>query len=185
MNKKTLILIFLFLLVSQTTLIFAATTLFPTDYSKALFGGEGILGNITKYVFGYEGGNIREGIVIMAVWLIIFVAVSDMVSLFATFSSTVSWLIGFGLAVIAANTGFISGLALWAFGAAAALGAIATLVVIVSALLVAVIVHLGLGRFKPWLERRGVVAATAKGAAEAFAGIRVARGVAKAAEGGA
>lgn len=158
MNKKTLAILFLILLTSQLTLVLAA------PFADALFGGEGILGNLVKYVFGYEGGNIRQGIVVMAVWLIIFVAISDMVAVFTAFSSFTSWMIGFGLSVIAANTGVVTGASLWAFGFAAAAGAWVTAAIVISALLAALVVHWRIGGWlQGWVLKRKVLLNASKG----------------------
>lgn len=150
MNKKTLAIFFLVLITFQVAAVIAAPL-------TPLFGGEGILGQITKFVFGYEGTDIKQGIVVMAVWMIIFVALSDLVAVFTAFSTFVSWIIGFGLAVIAANTGVISGMALWAFGFVAVAAAWATVLIILSALIAAVVVHTGFNKFKTWIENRNTL----------------------------
>lgn len=80
----------------------------------------------------------------LAIFVIIFFAMSDIIALFSTFSETTSWVIGFGLAVIAGVTnviGYIAGI----MGIAAGIGAIGILLIIIGAVASAVTLNLGIG----------------------------------------
>ena len=79
------------------------------------------LGDVfSKYIFGIKDGSTFDAgtfmgtsgqvLTFLMVWMIIFIAFGDIIATFSAFSkSWIAWVIAFGLAVIAANTGMIQG----------------------------------------------------------------------------
>lgn len=72
--------------------------------------------NVGVYIFGMYnlaeieskiGFSVSIFILFLMVWLILFVGFSDILQYFSPFSPWASWLIGFGISVIAANIGMI------------------------------------------------------------------------------
>ena len=142
--------------------------------------GVGFPGDLLDTVFGLgQISTAQTFFIYLAIFLIIFVASSDILQTFTTFSPMVSWVIGFALAIIVAVSGATASLALFVFGAVAAFGAIAIAIVIGSGFFVALVVHLGLSGLSEWIQKRNIMMRAAKGEATAEAGLRTLKGVGK------
>jgi len=100
--------------------------------AQYVFGiGESILewGGST---FASEESAILTGIMI---WFIVFITFGDIISVFSSFSKSISWGVAFALAVIAANVGligvvfgWITGVFIWAGGFAVYAGLLASFI---------------------------------------------------------
>jgi hypothetical protein len=124
------------------------------------------VGDITKSIgkwladaFGYTDVRASQDWRFMAILLVIFFmlffAFSDIISNFTAFSKTTSYILGFGLAVIAALTKGVLFLAHYVFGITAALGTISVAIVIITAFVVVVFIHVALWPIqKKAIERR-------------------------------
>ena len=96
------------------------------------------------------GSITLEGLVLrLAIFAIIFFGVSEIIMLFSTFTTATSYLIGFGLALIAGVTKGINAIA-GIFTVAAGLGALGIALIILGALASAVTLNLGIGG---WIRR--------------------------------
>lgn len=116
------------------------------------------LGWALKYIFGITSETAQSTsalIVLFIVWGIFFVFISDMINKFGFLSETwMAWLIGFGIAVILANFGFMFNLlinVMAIFSFAAAFSVIVALASIVVAMLA---VYLGLSSLGGWVMKR-------------------------------
>jgi hypothetical protein len=119
-----------------------------------------------KYVFGMndagalevaQGGFMDEVggfITFIMVWLIIFVSFGDIFSGFTSFSKTISWIIAFAVAIIAANTGLISKVFIWITGVFVWAGVAAVYLGLGSAFIAFLALHLGLGKWVSWAKTR-------------------------------
>ena len=103
-----------------------------------------LLQDFGEKIFGFTGfGTPNEAITQLMVWLILFVAFSDILQF--VFSDLSRWLIGLALAVIAANTGLIGKLSVFLFSFAAGLGAFSIAAVISITFIAFLLVHFGIG----------------------------------------
>jgi threonine/homoserine/homoserine lactone efflux protein len=115
--------------------------------------------------------------------MIIFFAMSEIVAGFSSFSETVSWVIGLGMALIAGATKIIYLLAS-VMGITAGIGAVGIMIIILAAIGAAVILNLGIGgSMKAWRMKRQVDIKkhkVAQGFETAAAGVRGAKTLAEA-----
>ncbi len=118
-------------------------------------GDGGLVEDIITVVLG-EGASVNwESLILyLAIFAILFFALSDIVSLFSTFSETTSWVIGFGLAIIAGVTGAVRGIA-GIFAVTAVFGAVGIAIMIIAAIGAAVILNTFIGGpLKRWQSAR-------------------------------
>lgn len=142
--RKSIFAFATFALILTSNLVSAAT----------IFGENSVLGPIMKYVFGITGampGN--EMAVMFAVWVIFFVAASDIISIFTMFNTAIAWFIGFALAIIMANTTATYAIAKSMFGLAATMGAIGIALILIGGFLAAMLFHFGSNWAASWLMR--------------------------------
>ncbi|MBM3247346.1 hypothetical protein FJZ17_02285 [Candidatus Pacearchaeota archaeon] len=131
------------------------------------------------FLLGITGSTTLEAFIIqLMVFLIIFVAISDILSMFSTFSSNVSWIIGFALAAIAGVSGIVNTI-VGILGITAGIGALGISVIIIGSLVAAVTLNLGLGGWaRKWRMQRQLevdaIKSTkgANSAASAIAGLK-------------
>ena len=98
--------------------------------------------------------NWETLILYLVIFMILFFAFSDIVSLFSTFNDVTSWVIGFGLAVIAGVTNVIQFIA-GVFSITAGIGAVGIALIIISGVFAVVILNLGIrGPLKKWQRAR-------------------------------
>ncbi len=95
----------------------------------------------------------EELILKLVIFFILFFALSDIISMFSTFSEATSWVIGFGLAVVAGVTKFIP----WIvniMGFTAGLGAVGIALIVGGAIFAAVTLNLGITPLFKWRMTR-------------------------------
>ena len=131
-----------------------------------------------------QTGITWENIIIhLAIFMIIFFAMSEIVAGFSSFSETVSWVIGLGMALIAGATKIIYLLAS-VMGITAGIGAVGIMIIILAAIGAAVILNLGIGgSMRTWRMKRQVDIKkhkVAQGFETAAAGVRGAKTLAEA-----
>lgn len=88
--------------------------------------------------------TLESIVLFLAIFVIIFFAISDILEAFSTFSPAVAWSIGFGIALIAGVTKVVATVG-GLFGLAAGIGAFGILLIILGALGAAVTLNLGIG----------------------------------------
>ncbi|MEM2932782.1 MAG: hypothetical protein QW622_01035 [Candidatus Pacearchaeota archaeon] len=129
--------------------------------------------------FGYSalttGADWRFVTILVVIFFMLFFAFSDIIEAFTMFRKSTSYILGFGLAVIAALTKGILKLAHYIFGITAGLGALAVAIVIVTAFFAIVVIHLGMSQFAGWLAKRKYMMEAHRKGAEALAGLEIAR----------
>jgi len=120
--------------------------------------------NVFRYIFGdleavtFTNDAISAAVVTIAVWLMIFITFSDIFTNFSTFSTPVSWGIGFLLAVIAANFNAPVVLIAWLSSFFVSLGVIAVYVGLGAAFVVFLLINLGVSSAGPWIKNRKAMA---------------------------
>jgi len=146
--------------------------------------------NFASYIFGrvpqYLVSNIglAAAVVVTFVLFIMFVvSFADILAQFSLFSTPVAWVLGAGLAVIAANFNIIVLIAVWAFGLAAGLGVIATAIGIITPFVLFLTLNIGLfpimGRYLAAMKSAKNSAETTVAAADLKAGGEAIVGLAK------
>jgi len=128
-----------------------------------------------KYIFGQVPtvngvGTLSPIIITLAIWLLVFVTFSDIIATFSSFSTGVSWIVGFCLATIAANLAWttkllaiISGTFIFVSTAALFIGLFASFVAFA-------FVNWGLMDFRVWLKNRRILMKADEDYAKAAAG---------------
>lgn len=126
---------------------------------------DGFFAKIFMYIFGVPISSsaineVSAGIITLSVWLLLFITFSDIIASFSTFSKWVSWGIGFLVAVIAANLGFIVAITTWFIGLFAFLGTLSVVVGLTIAFVAFIAINIGVGKFAEWaLKRRATMSA--------------------------
>jgi len=173
--------IFAFVLLS----LFIALFIFSAQMAQAQAAGGGpsigevmsSVGSFLRDAFGYTdiraGSDWRFVTVLVVIFVMIFFAFSDMIDGLTAFSKTTSYILGFGLAVIAALTKGILELSRWAFAITAGLGTIGVAIIILSAFVATILIHLGVGSVEGWLKRRKTLAQAGYYAAKTAAGAKI------------
>ncbi|MBI3334765.1 hypothetical protein HYZ97_04735 [Candidatus Pacearchaeota archaeon] len=155
----------------------AAST--PVDTSTSSFAV--LLGNgwvFLDYIFGKPAAFLTSVtssqysplIITIAIWLMLFITFGDIIATFGTFSEKIyGWLLGFLLAVIAANLKAVVYMIAFSVGLFSALGSAAVLLGVGTSFFVFLAVNFGLKQFGPFIMRRRAMytAATAEIKAEA------------------
>lgn len=89
-----------------------------------------------QWAFDFLFGSTElPGIVVIMVWIVLFVGISDLIVGVAPLSNWVCWVIGFATTIIAAQVGWITGIAVWLNTIFAGLGAIAIYVILIASIL--------------------------------------------------
>lgn len=125
-----------------------------TKTSTPIQGPEFVKGMMTTML----GENViiswENLILYLAIFMILFFALSDIVSLFSSFNETTSWVIGFGLAAIAGVTRVIDYIAN-VFALTAGIGAIGIGIIILCSVFAAVTLNIGIGKpLRIWRQTR-------------------------------
>ncbi len=150
--------------------LIAVTLLMP------LVVAQSALENIAQTVFGFSGfGGGSETVVQLMIWLILFVAFADILEL--VFSDVTRWAIGFGLAVIAANVGIVSGMNVFLFSMAAGLGGFSVAAVISITFIAFLAAHFGLEWAVMWIKNARRMKSVREGTAKVAAGAEALAGV--------
>jgi hypothetical protein len=131
-----------------------------------------IVGKIAGVLLGAPLPLTYEGLILfLAIFVILLFALAEIVEMFSTFSSTASWMIALGLAIIAGVTKMIAAIAA-VFGLTAGIGAIGIAIIIIMAIVAAVVINLGFGKaIQAWALQRQIGVASAK-AAKGFAKVK-------------
>ena len=113
------------------------------------------LKNIVTVGLGSKAVVSWENLVLyLAIFFMLFFALSDIVMLFSTFTDTTSWVMGFGLAIVAGVTKTISWIA-GIFAITAGIGAVGIAIIIIMAVLAAVVLNMGIrGPLMNWRQKR-------------------------------
>ena len=113
-----------------------------------------------------------ELIIVIAIFLLFFVAFSDIIATFSAFSKPVAWVMGFGIAVVMALTKTCLMAAAWMITWTAWAGSVSVFVVLITAFIAAVCVHLGFAGIAGWVYKRQLMIKAAKGGAQATTAIK-------------
>lgn len=118
-----------------------------------------------NWVTGAAQASTKVGAVIIyiMIWLILFVAFSDIVSLFSPFTEWVGWVIGLALAIIAAQLRWIYSMAAWMASATAAFGAIGVFISIIVSIVAATLLGFGTASLRKWAVQRKLAIQQVKG----------------------
>jgi hypothetical protein len=159
------------------------TTSNPIAMPDSMKTGTAVILGYTKEQIENSGITWENLVIHLAIFMIIFFAMSEIVAGFSSFSETVSWVIGFGMALIAGASKMI-GLLAAAMGLTAGIGAIGIMIIILAAIGAAVILNLGIGgSMRTWRMKRQVDIKkhkVAQGFETAAAGVRGAKTLAEA-----
>jgi hypothetical protein len=89
-----------------------------------------------QWAFNFLFGTTEvPTIVVIMVWIVLFVGISDLITGITPFSNWVCWVIGFATTVIAAQVGFIIGMSVWLNTIFAGLGALAVYAILIISIL--------------------------------------------------
>jgi hypothetical protein len=131
------------------------------------------------YIFGEvptflveKTNEISALIIIIALWFLILVTFSDILTTFGTFNKNTSWIIGLAIAVIAANLKWIVSVSIFFVGIFAFMGTLSVFIGMFSAFFAFVVVNWGIGRFGPWIFRRKMMQSAAKEEVRSEAGAK-------------
>src|SRR3989344_4570053 len=122
--------------------------------------GQNALAKILTYTISQQPfqlgatNAVSAGIIIIALWLLILVTFANIISDFSTFSKTTSWIVAFCLAVIAANSGLIAGLAAAVTGVFVIFGVASVYVGLAAAFIVFIALNWGLKDLGSWMKER-------------------------------
>ncbi len=165
----TLLLSFL-IFIFQFQLVFAQEG-GPTTTIGNIFNA---IGKFVADAFGYTdikaGSDWRFVTVLIVIFLMLFFAFSDIIEMLTAFSKPISYILGFGLAVIVALTKGVLALARVIFAVTGGLGAAAVAIVIIIAFVAFVLIHLGIKGLGGWLIRRRIYTEAARFGAVTKAG---------------
>lgn len=194
-NKKALILL-LFISVILTVnflQIISAQTEITEDQQKIVdFLGKPVIKQIIGIVFGlwdveetytyYGGVETGSGItkfgaiiVYLMIWLIMFLAFSDIVRMFGAFSEWVGWIIGAALAIAAAQLKLVYTFASGSAQAVAYFGIASVWASIIFTFVAFIAVSIGFGAMRKWAVKRQVAihqARSIKGTGKAVEGLK-------------
>lgn len=123
----------------------------------------GIIGTVAKVVLGVAPPITYEQLILfIAIFLILMFALADLIQLLSTFSETTSWVIAFGLAIIAGVTKMIYYIA-GIFGITAGIGAVGIAIIIIMAIIAGVVINIGFGKaIQKWALQRQIGVTSAK-----------------------
>jgi len=129
-----------------------------------------IFGGIANFLFGVTSAKFSPVIITISIWLLLFVTFGDILATFGPFSTTVSWLTGFLLAVIAANLNFVVIMTTFFIGIVSFMGAAAVVAGVGLAFVTFFAVNFGITSFAPFMMRRKMMLATHKSSVKTLAG---------------
>jgi len=159
--------------------LFAVPLVSAAGFFNTAWGG-GWASDFLDIVFGTHNiATFQQFLIFLAIFAIIFVASSDILSTFTTFSPLTSWVIGFALAIIVAASGGLATATIAIFGLVAAFGALAIAAIIVSGFFVAFAVHWGISGLGEWIQKRNIMMKAGKGEALTVAGVKAMKDIGK------
>ena len=128
---------------------------------EAAFGNGNLV--ILTYIFGriptyqVDATNLASAVIILiGVWLLLFLTFGDILSLFGTFSTPISWFIALILAIVAANLKFVVWLSIVGLVLASGLGAIAVFVNLIGIFIVFILFNYGSNAAREWVLHRKI-----------------------------
>lgn len=133
-----------------------------------------------KYVFGIpsdKSTTVTAIIVLIAVWLIFFLAFGDTIAQYGFFSKGIGWVIGFALTVILANMQFYYNLLVNLLGLFSFLAGASIIVALGSIFAAMLVVNLGLGGAGTWIYKRKVLQEASKAKVDIDVGGTITEGV--------
>ena len=142
-----------------------------------------IFSRVGVYVFGiYNLEGMPEKystttiiILFFLIWLILFVGISDIITLTGFFTTWVAWVMGAAITIIAANVGAIQLFSFWIVIALGFLGAAAIFVGIFAAFIVFIFLSFGV----EWAYKHRMKIAASKGRADIVEGMKAAASMGK------
>jgi hypothetical protein len=140
MKKSVLILLIPLTLILLTALVAAG----PLETLMSGFFG----------FLGLASSTWSEITIVIIIFIMLAFAFSDIIKITTLFSPFVAYIIGFGLAVIAALTGLVVQIAYVAMAFTAGLGVLSVVISLISAFVVWILIHLGVANVGKWLSRR-------------------------------
>jgi hypothetical protein len=156
---KALFLIFLFFFLIQFSLAQQNVVTVGDALKRIKIGGA------LELLFGLRPDQpIEVAIIWLILFIMLFFAFSDIFSIFTAFSRTTAYILGFGLALITAMTRLIFLAAVWLFGITGGLGALGVAIILITALVAAVGVHLASTKLVRWATRRQIAIEAIKAA---------------------
>ena len=119
-------------------------------------GGDSVIAKIYNPLFGlqFPGADWKEIVVVSVIFLVFFMAFSDILASFSGFSPWVAWFIGFGIAMILALSRACLYTAIWMLGFLSWLGAAAIFVAIAMSFIAFALLHFGSMGIGKWVYRR-------------------------------
>ena len=123
-----------------------------------------LINSAMLFLFGSSYADTGTAFIVwFAVWLVIFVFISDTLATFSALSTWAAWLIGAGMSVVATSLGLITFIVKWLLGLTAAFGALSLFIVAGTAFAASVAIHLGIfGKFSRWAMARQAMLKEAK-----------------------
>jgi hypothetical protein len=146
------------------------------DYNWADVIGDNVFAKLLTYTISQEPFHlgatnaVSAGIIIIAMWIMIFVSFGNIISDFSSFGKVTSWIIAFCLAVIAANSGVVAGIAAAITGVFIIFGVASVYVGLGAAFVVFIVLNLGISSLGGWLKQRKADIQAAKNEANATVG---------------
>ena len=138
-SKFPVILLMAFFLLSNFGFVVAQTTTIGDIGNK--------VGAWIKDAFGYTDITARADwrfvVVMVVIFFMLFFAFYDIIYSFTGFTKTTSYILGFGLAVIAALTKGVLAISRFFFSITAAFGAVSVAIIIIIAFIISIILHIG------------------------------------------
>jgi hypothetical protein len=161
MKKSGLLLLLPLILISLMSFVVAQTTLgdiFVVDsFAQQLFYG----------LFGVDFNfTWTQAAIVLIIFLMLAFAFSDIFNNLTMFSTWVCYLLGFGLALIAALTRLVLTLAIYTAQITAAFGVVSVFVSLIIAFVFWVLIHLGVENLGKWIIRRQAYMKASKSATE-------------------
>jgi hypothetical protein len=161
--------IFTFLLLGLMFMSFLFVFVSAADTGLMEISGDSLIARIYNPLFGlqFPGPNWQEIVVVSVIFLVFFMAFSDILANFSGFSGWVSWFIGFGIAMILALSRACLYTTIWMLGFLSWLGAFSIFVAIAMSFIAFALLHFGSVGIGRWVIKRQMMLKTAKNANKA------------------
>ena len=140
-----------------------------------------IIGKVPEFlILNTIGGEVSAAIIMTGIWLMFFLIFADIAVLFSTFNSYIGWVIGFVLAVMAANLKITTYLAVYVTAFTAGFGVISVGLALVFMFILFLMFNFGVEGINEFLIARKnaeMELRVAMGSARAKAGLRTLKGL--------
>jgi len=130
----------------------------PTSFSSvAVFNNKDL--EFLDYLFGYVpeylitkvGNGVSAGIIMIGIWVLFFLTFGDVVRLFGSFNTIISWIIAFVLTLIAANLKFTGYLAVVGLSITAGFGVLSVILALIFIFVLFILFNLGIQPINQWI----------------------------------